>query len=266
MPQTQGAQERRRHRPLLALLLAFAAVAANAGSGPVATIGLIIDDLGYNLVEGLRVTRLPGAVTCAVLPHTPFGRQIAESAHRAGKEILLHLPMAADEVAEPGPGQLEPGMSDGELRATLDLDLTTVPYAIGVNNHMGSRLTTQQPDMDRLMRALAARRLLFVDSLTHAASLAATRARAHGIPALERDVFLDREPGEAEVARQLAHLERLARKRGYALAIGHPYPSTLAALERWLPQLESRGLRLVPITARMSEDIRTSSWHASSSR
>jgi len=253
-------------RWLLAPFLAFVAAAANAGSGTPAAIGIIIDDLGYNLADGLRVTRLPGAITCAVLPHTPFGRTIAESAHRAGKEILLHLPMAADEAVEPGPGQLEPGMPDGEVRATLDLDLSTVPHVIGINNHMGSQLTVEPQAMDQLMRELATRRLLFVDSRTHNASVAASRARAHGIPTLERDVFLDRDPAPPEVARQLSQLERLARKRGYALAIGHPYPETLAALEAWLPQLEARGFRLVPITVQLAETHGTRSWHASSSR
>jgi polysaccharide deacetylase 2 family uncharacterized protein YibQ len=238
-------------------------MAAGAGAEPRATVGIIIDDLGNSLADGQRVARLPGPVTCAVLPHTAHSRVIAEAAHRAGKEILLHLPMAASETIEPGPGQLDSHMPDGEVRATLELDLSTVPHAIGVNNHMGSLLTAQTPAMDRLMRELAARRLLFVDSRTHAASVAAARARAHGIPTLERDVFLDREPAENAVLKQLARLERIAHRRGYALAIGHPYPATLAALERWLPQLAARGLRLVPLTTRLASRQETKPWHAS---
>jgi len=266
MPRAQEARERRRNRPLLALILTFVAAAANAGPGPRATVGIIIDDLGNDLTDGLRAAHLPGAVACAILPHTPFGRQIAESAHQAGKEIILHLPMASSESIEPGPGQLEPGMPDGEVRATLELDLSTVPHAIGVNNHMGSLLTLRPPAMDPLMRELAARHLLFVDSRTHAASVAAARARAHGIPTLERDVFLDRDPTESEVARQLARLEGIAKKRGYALAIGHPHPATLAILEKWLPQLATRGLRLVPLTTRLAEIKGDRKWRASSSR
>lgn len=264
-PQAHEAPERRA-RPLLAmLLLVLAAPAPTAGAAQSAAVGIIIDDLGQNLADGQRVARLPGPVVCAVLPHMPHGHAIAAAAQRAGKEVILHLPMTAHDAAEPGPGQLEPGMPDGEVRATLDLNLATVPHAIGVNNHMGSLLTLQIPAMDRLMRQLAARRLLFIDSRTHAGSVAAARARAHGIPTLERDVFLDREPTEAEVHRQLARLERLARKRGYALAIGHPYPQTLAALEHWLPQLSARGLRLVGLSTRLAE-LEAKPWHASWSR
>ena len=252
-------------RTLPALLLVLAATAASAGPEPPAAVGIIIDDLGQNLADGRRVARLPGPVVCAVLPHTPHGRAIAETAHRAGKEIILHLPMAAHDAAEPGPGQLDAHMPDGEVRATLDLNLATVPHVIGVNNHMGSLLTLHAPAMDRLMRELAARRLLFIDSRTHAGSVAAARARAHGIPALERNVFLDRDPTETEVSRQLARLERLARQRGYALAIGHPYPTTLAALEQWLPQLSARGLRLVGLSTRLAE-TEAKPWRASWSR
>jgi hypothetical protein len=235
------------------LLLASLAAPASAGPGAEAAIGLIIDDLGNNLGADLRVTRLPGSVTCAILPHTPHARAIAEAAHQAGKEVILHLPMESREAVEPGPGQIDTGMPALELRATLDYDLATVPHVRGINNHMGSRLTTEPHAMQQLMHELRERRLFFIDSRTDAASIAAGVARAQGVPALERDVFLDPDPAPAAVAAQLARLEQLARHNGYALAIGHPYPATLAALEQWLPQLEARGIRLIPLTTRLAQ-------------
>lgn len=236
---------------LLLLVLAAAPAASKAGEG--VTIGIIIDDLGNSLVNGERTTRLPGAVACAVLPHTPFARSVADAAHAAGKEVVLHLPMASRDAQEPGPGQLDAGMPALEMRATLDYDLSTVPHVIGVNNHMGSLLTTQPGAMDWLMRELAQRRLFFVDSRTDAETVAANAARRAGVPALERNVFLDDDPTPTAVAAQLDRLEHLARRHGYALAIGHPYPVTLAALERWLPQLAERGIRLIPLTTRLAQ-------------
>lgn len=250
---------------LLLLSLAAAPAASEAGEG--VTIGIIIDDLGNSLANGERAARLPGAVACAVLPHTPFARSVADAAHAAGKEVMLHLPMASRDTQEPGPGQLDAGMPALEMRATLDYDLSTVPHVIGVNNHMGSLLTTQAGAMDWLMRELAQRRLFFVDSRTDAETVAANAARRIGVPVLERTVFLDDNLAPAAVAAQLDRLEQLARRHGYALAIGHPYPVTLAALEHWLPQLAERGIRLIPLTTRLAQIApEAKPWRASWSR
>jgi polysaccharide deacetylase 2 family uncharacterized protein YibQ len=184
--------------------------------------------------------------------------------HSAGKEVILHLPMEPREALAPGPGQIDSHMPALEMRATLDYDLSTVPHAIGINNHMGSLLTTHPAAMDWLMRELRARNLFFIDSRTHADSIALATARAHGVPALERQVFLDRDPAPQAVAAELARLEQLARRNGYALAIGHPYASTLAALERWLPELQQRGIHVIPLATRLAQIAHeVQPWHAS---
>jgi polysaccharide deacetylase 2 family uncharacterized protein YibQ len=252
-------------RAAILLLLVLAATAARAEPGSEAAIGVIIDDLGNNLREGERAAHLPGAVACAVLPHTPYARTIADAAYASGKEVILHLPMESrDAQEEPGPGQLDTGMPALEMRATLDYNLTTVPHVIGVNNHMGSLLTTEPIAMNWLMHELSQRHLFFVDSRTAAGSVAATTAHTLGVPVLERDVFLDDNLSPQAVATQLARLEHLARRHGFALAIGHPHPVTLTALEQWLPRLEERGIRLIPLTTRMADISREAKpWRAS---
>lgn len=240
-------------RTTLLLLFALAAApVAGAAEGGV-TIGILIDDLGNSRQEGERVARLPAAVAAAVLPHTPYARTVANAVHAAGKEVLLHLPMEPREMLEPGPGQIDSHMPPLEMRATLDYALSTVPHTIGINNHMGSLLTTQSVAMDWLMRELRARNLFFIDSRTHADSVALATARTHDVPALERQVFLDSDPAPPAVAAQLARLEQLARHSGYALAIGHPHATTLAALEQWLPTLPQRGIRVIPLTTRLAQ-------------
>ncbi|MCK7577879.1 MAG: divergent polysaccharide deacetylase family protein [Chromatiales bacterium] len=247
-----------------ALLLAVLAAPLAAQPAERVRVGLIIDDLGNSLDAGTRTVRLPGAVACAVLPHTTHARELAALAHAAGKEVILHLPMEAREAAEPGPGQIDARMPPLEVRATLDYDLSTVPHAIGINNHMGSLLTTDRAAMTGLMRELRLRQLFFIDSRTAVDSIAAATAQAQGIPVLARDVFLDNDPAADAVAAQLTRLERLARRRGYALGIGHPYPATLAALEQWLPQLAARGIELVPLTTRLVQlNPEAKPWHAS---
>lgn len=213
---------------------------------PPVYVAVVIDDLGNSLSEGRRVIGLPGPVACAILPHTAHSRQLAEEAHAAGKEVLLHLPMEAPPGTEEGPGRVKAAMPPLELAMTIDYNLTTVPHATGVSNHMGSVFTRQEAPMREVMRILARRGgLFFLDSFTTPASAAGKAAAELGVPYLRRHVFLDNDRSPVAIAQSLATLEALARRLGAAVAIGHPYPETLEALERWLPTLAERGIRLV---------------------
>lgn len=237
----------------LGLALACIAAVNTAAAGPAgegarsARVAIIIDDLGDSLRDGRRVIALPGPVACAILPHTPHARALAQGARDAGKEVMLHLPMEPiGEDYEPGPGVLAHNMGPLEVAYTIDYDLDSVPYVTGINNHMGSRLTAERQPMAAVMRAIARRgNLFFVDSVTTPVSVAAEAARREGIPTLARDVFLDSDPTEAAVEQQLDALLRTARQRGQAVAIAHPHPATLAVLERRLPQLAAQGVELV---------------------
>lgn len=231
----------------VAALASLVLAAGTAGAAP--TIAIIIDDLGYELAAGRRAIRLPGPVACAVLPQTPQARVLAESAHAAGKDVLLHLPLqpvAWDGLAEPGGILLD--MSRGQLARAFDENLRSVPHAVGVNTHRGSLLTRHPGHMSWLMEEiLAAGDLVFVDSYTTHHSIALGIARESGVPAVKRDVFLDPDPAPGTVAREFARLKELALREGMAVAIGHPYPATLALLERDLPRLRQEGFRLVGI-------------------
>lgn len=224
-----------------------------------ALLSIVIDDLGHSLHDGRRVIALPAPVSLAILPHAGNSATLAVEAHTARKEVLLHLPMDADDGddTDPGPGRLEMQMSAPEISAMLTYDLQTVPHAVGVNNHMGSRVTQSRAAMDALMSAIQRRgNLLFLDSRTSPHSVAARVAAEHGVSALERDVFLDHDRGDENVWRSIQRTERLLRSRGHAIVIGHPYPETLAALERWLPSLAARGIRVVPLSVMLTEQKR----------
>lgn len=213
-------------------------------------IAIIIDDLGYALEPGLRVIGLPGPVACAVLPATPRGKLIAEAANAAGKDVLLHLPLEAlGQRGRTEPGGISLDMSRDEFARIFAEDLQSVPYAIGVNSHRGSLLTQHPGHMTWLMEEIKARGgLFFVDSYTTPASIALALALESGVSAVRRDVFLDVDATPASVAREFERLKKLARRRGMAVGIGHPYPVTVALLERELPRLAEEGIELISIS------------------
>jgi len=224
------------------------ALQANAAGQP--RIAIIIDDVGYTLSLGRRATDLPGAVSIAILPAAPRGKQLAEEANAAGKEVLLHLPLEAihdDGLAEPGEISLD--MSRGEFARTFARDMQSVPYAIGVNSHRGSLLTQHPGHMSWLMEEITAYGdLIFVDSYTTHESVALRLANESGVPAVKRDVFLDPDESPATVAREFERLKKLARAKGLAVGIGHPHLATLELLEQELPRLAAEGIELISIS------------------
>lgn len=257
----------RRLTLLIPLVLALAApVWAAAPDARVALVSIIIDDIGDQRVLGERAVDLPGPVTCAFLPLTPFAPALAERAHFLGKEVMLHLPMQAKDERSLGPAALRLDMTETEFLATVATALAAVPHVRGVNNHMGSLLTRHPGHMDWLMQALSGNgHLYFVDSRTTRGTVAHMLAREHGLPSVQRDVFLDNRPEPDAIRRQLAQLVRHARRHGTAVGIGHPYPATLEVLREALPELEARGVRLVPISELIAhrDQRRSESWRLS---
>lgn len=216
---------------------------------PAGRVALIIDDLGHKRSAVEQLSRLAYPVAAAVIPHTPYAERSAEQLHRAGKEILAHLPMEPrDGSIALGEGTLLTGMARPELMATLARDLAAVPHAVGANNHMGSRLTSQGTPMEWVMAALKRRELFFVDSRTTADSRGFAAARRAGLPATRRDVFLDHDRSADAIRAQFRELVRVARKNGTALGIGHPYPNTLAVLREELDRARAAGIEVVPVS------------------
>lgn len=209
------------------------------------SITIIIDDLGNNLQDGQRALALPGPVTYAVLPFRPHSIKLAEQAYQQGKEVMLHMPMDNSHDRPLGPGGLTVSLNREHYEQRFHRAIAATPHISGVNNHMGSRLTANSERMQWLMETLKGYPLYFVDSRTSASSVAAITASKNRIPTLERDIFLDHEPNVAFIDKQFKKLIKVARQKGSAVAIGHPYPSTLGYLENVLPRLDAMGIRLV---------------------
>jgi len=229
--------------------VAFPAPLVRRPRGPRPVLAVIIDDLGLNGPATRRTIRLPGPLTLAFLPYGEGTPELAREAKASGHEVFLHLAMEPLGNEDPGPMALLSGLGAEELRRRLHWALGRVPGASGVNNHMGSRLTADPRAMAVVMGELGRLGLPFVDSMTTGASVAARVALETGVPATARDLFLDNDPAPAAILAQLERAERLARRTGSAVAIGHPYASTLQVLADWLPRAVARGLVLVPATA-----------------
>ena len=230
-------------RYLLCLLFCLMAGVAQAAPAGKAYLSIIIDDLGQSSERDSRTLALPGPVTMAIMPDTPHATDFARQAHKAGKTVILHMPM--DPAT--GPYAWHPGIPIEELARRLDSALLKVPYAAGINNHMGSRMTAQREPMAWLMGELQRRHLFFVDSRTSAATVAAAEAQAQGLAHVSRDVFLDDVRTTEAIGAQLQQGIAVARKQGSAVLIGHPYPQTLEVLARELPRLESQGVILLDL-------------------
>ena len=219
---------------------------------PPGTTGLaaiVIDDLGNELGPAERIASWKAPVAGAVLPGVAYSAAAARALARGGKEVLLHLPMepAGYPKVRPGPGVILRSQSDAEIVRTLESDLATVPGVVGVNNHMGSAATADPRVMRVVAGVLSDRGLFFLDSRTTDATVAERTAEEASVPAVSRRIFLDDVETEEAVSRQLAELVRRAQEEGSAVAIGHPYPATLTVLEREMPGLAARGVRLVRV-------------------
>lgn len=223
---------------------------SEAGQRP--KIAIIIDDLGHTWGAGARAIHLPGPVAYSILPYTRFSTRLATLARKYGKEVLLHMPMEPEDHRHPeSPGTLRHDMSRDQFMLTLRAGLEAVPHVIGINNHMGSLLTQQPLAMTWLMEELQRDgRLFFVDSRTTPASVATRLARSHGLAHLPRNVFLDHDRDPNTIERQFDLLKAQAKRTGFALAIGHPYPETLEILERRLGALDGE-VDLVPVSSQV---------------
>lgn len=215
--------------------------ADSSGGGDIV---LIIDDLGFDGQPLERVMALDPNVNVAILPNGTRAEEFAEKLHARGYEVLCHLPMQPRGRETPGRNAILASMSDDEIATTTRRNIQAVPYARGVNNHMGSLATADRRIMTSVIGALPDG-MYFIDSRTGGSSVAAAVAREMNVRTASRHVFLDDIATESAIRRQLAELAAAARKRGVAIGIGHPYPVTLRVLADELPELKARGFRLV---------------------
>jgi len=211
-------------------------------------IALVVDDLGRNVEDVSTLARLGVPITYAVLPFESETPAVVAALHRQGAEFLCHLPMQPKNGENPGPGALLYGMDRAALQKATANALAAVPGASGVNNHMGSRLSADERSMRAVLEVLALRGLYFLDSRTSPESVGYRVASQMGVPAAERQVFLDSDMRPEMVREQFLRTLEVAKKRGSAIAIGHPHPATLAVLAAEVPLARALGYEFVTVS------------------
>ncbi|OCG26063.1 hypothetical protein A9G11_01695 [Gilliamella sp. wkB108] len=202
-----------------------------------AKLAIVIDDFGYHPKIEEQFILLSPNITVAVLPSSSNTANIATFAHDHGNDVMIHMPMAPISKQPLEKDTLFPYMSEQKVKHIIAKAVKHVPYAIGINNHMGSLMTSNLNGMQHVMKALSHYSLFFLDSKTVAKSQVKKAASFYNIPLVTRDVFLDYERKESAIARQIDLAIAIARKKGYAIAIGHPYQQTLNVLTMKLANL-----------------------------
>jgi polysaccharide deacetylase 2 family uncharacterized protein YibQ len=198
-------------------------------------IALIIDDIGYSPSLARKFLRLGIPVTFSILPRLPYSQKLAVEVRYKGHEIMLHQPMEPySSYFDPGPGALYVGYEGRQIARIIEDNISAVPYAVGVNNHMGSKFTSSQREIKEALWVVKDNGLFFVDSLTSSRSKAYRTARSLHISTACRNIFLDNVLEESAILLQLHKLKCHAIRFGRAIGIGHPFSETARAIDKFL--------------------------------
>jgi len=226
---------------------AFAGQSAQSVDPPV--IALIIDDIGYSRSTVKRFLDIGIPMTFSILPALNKSNELAHLIHTEKHESMLHQPMEPfNQNIDPGPGALYLNDSESKIDRIINENLSSVPFITGINNHMGSKFTSQEKAMGATIRSINNRHLFFVDSLTAHSSVAFQTARKLNVPTVCRNIFLDNHPDVNAVYAQLCKLKRIALKKRYAVGIGHPFRATAKAIDRFSGRPENAGISFVHIS------------------
>ncbi len=209
---------------------------------------IIVDDGGYGGSRTEAILQLDAPLTLAILPYTPEARSLAERAAERGFEVMLHMPMQANDENVHYPNELRVDMKSEEVARYIEEALAETPGAKGINNHMGSRFTSDPEAMHRLFAALEDTNYYFVDSMTTPDSVAHKLASELGIPTARRHVFLDHDPEPEKIREAFEHFIDRCKRQGQAIAIGHFHTPFADMAGELLERLEEEGVTLAHVS------------------
>lgn len=221
-------------------------------------LAIILDDFGLDrdgIKEAMSINR---HLTFAIMPFLKYSKQDAATAHEKGHEVIVHLPMQSQKRDNPnwlGPRPIYLNMKDSEIDKITTESINAVPYAVGLNIHMGALASEDKRVVSAVMNVVRREKLYFVDSVTSPKTVCRGVAESAGVPFVERNVFLEGASGSKSIGfvkQQLSVAEKLAHKNGYAVAIGHVGSAggktTVQAIKEMIPEMEGRGIKLVYVS------------------
>ena len=206
-------------------------------------IVLVIDDFGYrndNISDGFLNLSIP--ITCAIIPGHTASKKFAEKAVSYGKEVIIHMPMESENYS-PGEDEykLLTSMTSELLENKLIQAFESLPEAIGMNNHQGSKATSDSKTMTVLASVLKDRGKYFIDSRTSSLTIGEKTMISFGVPTARRNIFLDNNNDLDKIEEQMNNLAKSAKKNGFAVGLGHARKNTLAVIEKVVPDLLDKG-------------------------
>jgi hypothetical protein len=210
-------------------------------------VAIVIDDMGRDIAKLRRLQEVESEINIAILPYLKDSKAVAQESYERGWNVILHLPMEPQNgaVHNPGQGALWTTMTKEEVRSTIIEGLENVPYAIGFNNHMGSKFTEDEALMKVVIDTARERGVFFLDSRTTSRSVGAKLARKMGVKTASRSVFLDNKQDKDYIRGQIEELIRIAKLNGSAIGIGHPYSETISVIIEKEADFERAGVKLV---------------------
>lgn len=211
-------------------------------------LAIVLDDWGYNTKNLDAILQIDKPVTLSVLPGLPYSTLIARKAKDHGHEVIVHMPMEPKAKIRLELATLYISMTDDEIRANLYKVLQTVPGAVGISNHEGSKATEDRRLMRVVFGELKKNNMFFLDSLVTNYSVCESVAKEVGIRFVKRSIFLDNEDNPGYIRKQLEKAANLALRSGYSVAIGHDHPNTIAVLKEMIPVIESKGIELTYVS------------------
>lgn len=226
-----------------------AAPKPNTPSAVKGKLAVVIDDAGRDLASQHVYESLGIPLTMAVMPNQGHTRDAALSWHAHGLPVILHQPMESVSGIGMESKVILTSMSDEEIRGLLKSSLSQVPEAVGINNHQGSKATTDRHTMEVVMNELHHRHLFFFDSRTNSTTAADGAAASYGVPYVGNDLFVDNEADVAAISAMIREAAKRAQKYGTYVIIGHCRPKTAEAFRQMVPQLEKEGIQFVYVSS-----------------
>ena len=213
-------------------------------------LAIIIDDLGYNSGLDERLLRIDEPLTVAILPFLDHTRVSVDNfKNRDNFELILHMPMEPMDEIHREDFMLLTDHSKEEMEDLFSDALKQMNgQVVGVNNHKGSKFTSNSEKMREFLELVRAEDLFFIDSYTLNTSVGHSLAQEMSIPTAKRDVFLDYVDSKEEIREKLYEAVGLALENGSTIAIGHHKENTLQVLEEELSGLEKKGVKLVKVS------------------
>lgn len=192
-------------------------------------LAIIIDDIAT--FEHARELKSIGLkLSPSIFPPNNHYKDSAEVA-KSFEFYMIHLPTEAVNFNSPKLQTLTTKDSYESIEKRVKFIRENFKNAKFINNHTGSKFTSDEVSMDRLLRALKKYGFTFVDSRTIATTKAPKLAPKYDMPYIYRDVFIDNKDSISHVKSELKKAVDIAKNRGYAIAIGHPKNATFKALK-----------------------------------